>query len=82
MTDGCLGLRQCFADLDALVPRVMTLLGVTNTPAVSEPRTTATTATPFAGFPDIAAFGAHETDGRRRDYWCVYGFLIVAGLYI
>ena len=74
MTDDCLGLRQCFADLDALVPSVIKLLGVTNTPAVSEPRTTATAATSFAGFPDIAAFGTHKTDGRRRDYWRVYGY--------
>ena len=67
MADGCLGLRQCFAGLDALVPRVIKLLGVTSTSAVSEPRTTATAATPFARFPDGGAFGAYGTDGRRRD---------------
>ena len=51
------------------------LLGVTSTSAVSEPRTTATAATPFAGFPDIAAFGAYRNNGRRRDCGCVYGYL-------
>ena len=63
--DGCLGLRQCFTDLDAVVPRVIKF-GVTGTSAVSEPRTTATTATIFPGFRDGAAFGAYGTDGRCR----------------
>ena len=60
--DGCL---ECFAGLDALVPRVMNL-GATRTSTVSEPRTTATTTTNFTGFRDDAAFGAYGTDGRRR----------------
>ena len=69
--DGCLGLRPCFADLDPLVPRVMKL-GVTSACTISEPRTTATAATNFTGFRDDAAFGADETDSRRRGCWCVY----------
>ena len=69
--DGWLGLRQCFAGMDALVPCVIKL-AVTSRSAVSEPRTTATTATIFPGFRDGAAFGAYETDGRRRGCWCVY----------
>ena len=63
---GCLELRPCFAGLDALIPRVITL-GITSTSAVSEPRTTATAATKFLRFRDYAAFGAYGTDGRRRD---------------
>ena len=51
-----LGLRQCFARTDALVPRV-TEVGVASTSAVSEPRTAATTTTAFTGFPD-GAFAA------------------------
>ena len=69
--DGCLGLRQCFTDLDAVVPRVITL-GVVRTSAVSEPRTTATTTTNFLRFCNDAAFGACGTDARRRGCWCVY----------
>ena len=68
-TDGYLGLCQCFAGLDALVPRVIKL-AVTSTSAVSEPRTTATTATYFPGFRNDPAFGAYETDGRRRSCYC------------
>ena len=48
------------------------LLDVTGTSAVSEPRTTATAATNFLRFCNDTAFGACGTDGRRRDYWCVY----------
>ena len=62
---GCLELHPCFAGLDALVPRVIKL-DVTSTPAVSEPRTTATTATTFPRFRDDAAFGAYALDGRLR----------------
>ena len=69
MADGCLGLRQCFAGLDALVPRVIEL-GVTSTSAVSGSRTTATAATNFPRSRDDAAFRACGTDGRRRD--CCY----------
>ena len=69
--EGCLGLCQCFTGPDALVPRV-TKLGVTSTSAVSEPRTTATTASDFPRFSDGATFGAHGTDGRRRVCRCVY----------
>ena len=60
-----------FAGLDALVPRVIKV-DVTNTSAVSEPRTTAAAATNFLRFRNGAAFGAYRTDGRRRDCWCVY----------
>ena len=72
LSDECLQqqLRRCFAGLNALVPRVIKL-GVTGTSAVSEPRTTATTATKFPRFRDDAAFGTGETNGRR-DCWCVY----------
>ena len=66
-----LELRQCFAGLDALVPRV-TQLGVTSTSAVSEPRTAATAATAFAGSPDDAAFGADGNDGRLLGCWCLH----------
>ena len=58
-------MRQCFADLDALVPRVIKL-GVPDTSAVSEPRTCATTTTAFPRFPDGATFAAFGPDGRRR----------------
>ena len=69
--NSCLGMHQCFAGLDALVPRVLKI-DVTSTSAVSEPRTAATAATSFAGFLDGAAFGAYGTDGRRHGYWCVH----------
>ena len=71
MADGCLGLRPCFAGLDALGPRVMKL-SVTRASAVSEPRTSATATTTFTGFLHGAAFGAHRTDDRRRGCWCSY----------
>ena len=65
-------MRPCVADPDALVPRVMEL-GVTSTPAVSEPRTAATATTACPRFLDGAAFAAYGTDGRRRgDYWCSF----------
>ena len=70
--DGSLGLRPCFACLDALVPRVTKLLGVTSTSAVSKPRTIATTTTRFTRSRDDATFGACRTDGRRRDCGCAY----------
>ena len=63
--DDCLGLYQCFAGLDAFIPRVIKL-GVTITSAVSEPRTTATAATNFLRFHDDTAFGAYRTNSCRR----------------
>ena len=45
--------------------------GVTNTSAVSEPRTAGTTTTNFRRFCDDAAFGAHRIDGLRLGCWCV-----------
>ena len=68
MADGFLRPRQCFAGLDARVPSVNELR-VTSTSAVSEPRTAATAATPFARFPDGAAFVTYRTDSRRCDCW-------------
>ena len=65
LATGSLGLCPCFADPDALVPRVIEL-GVVSTSAVSEPRTTATATTPFARFLDGTAFGTHRADGGRR----------------
>ena len=66
------GLSPCFAGLHALVPRVLKSC-VTDTPAVSEPRTAATAATALPRFRDGAAFGAYGTDGRRRrGWWCFY----------
>ena len=67
--DSPLGLHSPFADLNALVPRVLKL-GVTSTSAVSEPRTAATTATAFPRFLDDAAFAAYGPDGCR----CRHGF--------
>ena len=67
-----LGLRQCFADLDALVPRVVEL-GLTSTPTVSEPRTTATATTDFPRFSDGTALATYGPSGRRgRDCWHIY----------
>ena len=63
--NGCLGLLQWFAGLNALVPRMIKLC-VTSNSAVSGPRTTATTTTAFSRFRDNAAFAAYRTDGRRR----------------
>ena len=54
-TVSSLGLYSCFADPDALVPRV-TQLGVTSASAVFEPRTAATTTTGFPRFLDGTAF--------------------------
>ena len=65
------GQRQCFAGLDALVPRVIKF-DVTSTPAVSEPRTTDTTTTYFPRFRDDTAFWAYGTDGRHRGCWCIH----------
>ena len=50
----------------------MPKLGVASNSAVAEPRTTVTTTTYFARFGDGAAFGAHGTDGRRHDRWCIH----------
>ena len=67
-----LGLPPCFADLDALVPRVFKI-GVTSSSAVSEPRTTATATTVFPRFRDGAAFATYMPDGcRRYDCECLY----------
>ena len=74
--DGCFGLRQCFAGLYALVPRVI-MHRVSGTSTVSEPRTTATAATDFPRFGDDATFGAYRMHGRRRDYWCVCMWTLV-----
>ena len=68
--DGWLELQQCFAGLDARVPRVLKL-DVPSTLAVSEPRPTATATTDFPRFLDGAALGAFQTDCRRRDCSCV-----------
>ena len=65
LATGSLGLRPCFADLDALVPRVIEL-GVISTSTVSEPRTSATATTAFPRFGDSAAFGAPGLVGRRH----------------
>ena len=62
--DGCLGVSQCFAGLNALVPRMIRPGGDTIS-AVSEPRTTATTATHLPGFSDDATFRACGRDGRH-----------------
>ena len=71
LTTSSLGLRLCFAGLDALEPRVIEL-GVTSTATVSEPRPTATATTPFARFLDGSTLGAHRACGRRRGCWCLY----------
>ena len=56
---------SCFASLDALVPRVLECC-VASCPAVSEPRTSTSAATEFAGFRDGATCEAYGADGRRR----------------
>ena len=66
--DDSAGLRECFADTDALVPRVI-MFHISSTSTVFEPRTAATATTSFAGFLDGAAFEANGTGCRRRDYW-------------
>ena len=50
----------------------MIKLAVSSTSAVFEPRPTVTATTDFPRFPDGAAFGAHGTDGRRHDRWCIH----------
>ena len=70
MADDCLRLIPWFASPDALVPRVLQI-GGTTTSARSEPRSTATATTQFAGFPNVDAFGAHGTNSRR-DCRCLY----------
>ena len=64
-------MRQCFAGLDALVPRV-SKLDIAIASAISEPRTTATAATNSPRFRDDATFGACGSDFSHHDYWCVY----------
>ena len=64
----CLQLSPCFADQDALVPKFW----VTNTSAVSEPRTATTTTTSLTGFLDGAAFGAYGSACCRRGCWCAF----------
>ena len=51
--------------MDAFVPRV-TELGITSDSAVSEPRTSATTTTRFAGFLDGDTFETHSSGHRSR----------------
>ena len=64
------GLSLAFAGPNPFVPCVADLLAVTTTSAVSEPRTSDTTTTPFFRFLDGAAFVAHGLDGRRdRGWW-------------
>ena len=72
-----LGLRPCFADLDALVPRV-TEFGVTNTSAISEPGTATTTTAVFVRFSDDSASWTYVTYGRRRVCMCLYVGLVKA----
>ena len=64
-SNDCLGECPCFAGLDTLVPRVLKFC-VARTSTDFEPRTSATTTTAFAGFPDGAACGARGNDCRRR----------------
>ena len=72
MVDDYLGLRPCFAGLDALVPRVINF-GSTSNPTVSEPRTAAATTTAFPRFRDGAACAAFRPDGRYpRGSWYLY----------
>ena len=66
-----------FAGIKALVPRVIKL-GVTSTAAVPEPRTTTTTTTDFSRFVQDTAFGAYQTDCRRRACSCVYVYVGIA----
>ena len=70
LTDGYPGLSSpCFAGLYTLVPRVLKS-PVTRTPAVSEPRTTATTTTTLARFAEGAAVGTYGSACRRRNCLC------------
>ena len=69
--NGCLGLRQCFAGLDALIPRVIRI-GVTSGATVPEPRTAAAAATSFSRFRNDTAFSAYGPYGLRRGCYCVY----------
>ena len=61
---------SCFASLDALVPRVLECC-VASCPAVSEPRTSTSAATEFAGFRDGATCEAYGADRRRRGSYCL-----------
>ena len=67
-----LGLNSCFADPDAVVPRVAEL-GVTSASAVPEPRAASTATTAFPRLLDGTAFAAFRPDGRRpRGSWYLY----------
>ena len=69
LIDVSIGLLPHFTCLDALIPRVIEFC-VTRRSTVSEPRTSATTTTAFAGVLHGAAFGTHRTDhSRRRACW-------------
>ena len=50
----------------------MTQFCVPSTSTISEPRTTATTTTGFAGFLDGTAFGTYGSSSGRRDCRCSY----------
>ena len=58
------GLRRCFADLQALRPRVIKIC-VAFTTTVPKPRTTATATTHFPRFLCCTTFRAYETDHLR-----------------
>ena len=67
LINDCLRLRPCFAGLQAPVPGV-TERYAPDISAVSEPRTTSTATTQFARFLHETAFGAYQSDSRRRCY--------------
>ena len=67
----CLRLSWRFTGPNAFVPRVFNLRVVTGS-TVFEPRTAASTTTASTGFRDGTAFGAYETDVRRRCCWDFY----------
>ena len=69
LADGNPGPCPCFADVYALVPRVLKSC-VAITRASFEPGTAASATTRFPRFRDGAAFGAYRTDGRRRRSFC------------
>ena len=61
--DSFFGLWSCFADLDALGPRVI-MSHVTSAPAVFKPRAAAATTTSFARFYDGTTIETYGTDCR------------------
>ena len=65
LSDDCLGLRPCFAGLQALMPRVINVC-VAVTSAFIEPRTSATTTTDFSRSLRYTAFQAHRIDCRHH----------------